>query len=1573
MPLLETVQERQVALTVLNTAILTAWIKSQTNVLDESEKVKILEEDNIHKIDGNYAALLRKLKEWDIHIADSGKYTTLGILTVELDKRAGELYKRFNRFLSDVAIQIGLSSKIDEDLIRPTKFLLHPYALIKDILLRIVLKILSNTGSINESSKKYITVLNKFIDALHKLPELTEKDNWYLLDRNTEPSQFSTFFLKNMKTWIPQITTMVKEVAEINVIRNTVQTNRQVILKAQQHTARYLYFHLKHALNEKPDPMDFNEQWLFTYLKNVELKIMGLNGSNSLQNIWALEAAQTDFSQNSIMITREHIDAVCTALQANKDKLNLKAEELDRIIKLYDALYDITFIEDMVGEIDELTTVTGCLVFLMKYVDAIALGECIQIYWKQCMAACTDKSTDSTNPTILDAVINMTDVPSLETLKNLPFGNLANDEVIGTMADNIAIRMGKIVRGFVTHKCDNVIHNHKAYLSSSVFRKEFLLDKTENSTVNSLFSCLGIERKDLTNFLVYLNQNTNESWLYVGMEAEKILTNNELSNRLQFLLESSGSIFDLNAYHAPFKALPVLAKELRTTLKKNNADLSVLARSNNDLLDLASNQNFPYLKIYEERIKSYKEGLKKSGDLLFQATINDKDFVLAYFQYRYMEENNDLVYIRNKQTTIKAIAEYRQLGIIFSSSENGSIKTEEDSCNSCKYPDTIIKIDYITNNVIETSIRPEEEVIPENRTILQKNIKKSRQNNLSVVTQDKTSLCHILFKDNPQKIDIFNIFLCDDSLLASMGCKEILNIQDNVKRNNDILHKEDNDIDGFIIAKARGYVFSGIRDFIQNKHINKIGKNFIESIARTQDNLIYNYLHDQIFIDYIDSGINNKLICISMANENIETSSFKNIFKIKNDSHGKNISCFLLTENNPETEENEFLAFRENYFYNYKEVDQGKFEYAGFEVHSVPDDGNSALNALDIASRDEFIYILKQGIKKPENLKLLAYDLFEESRNDLNNDERRINEYIVRLNNDGYPIGKYALHIYAREKEFSLYIYDKQISDGVQEIKMDKLTSFSFPKSKIQMDIVYDGRNHYDKLIHTNDCPRENARIYLKELEERIKLTTCCHPKEGQLLEDYKSYLNECQRKNVFVIENIVKLNQNSARSKFQSSFIKNRQIQYRKLLNKVNTEFSTELERCKDQVALADELRDMNNRTLLFCAVQKGNIDEVKCLLEKGASVVSRNVPDFSVGFMLTVINNFTYVLSDDKYKWSLSYYNTLTDDPVLIQVEEIAGLKEFLNDNYGKMSIDSICQKCYVLIKPYHEKIHFSTPLTLAAQNAGFSLDNPLYFTMLEYADKEAARLVPSQKLETTYPALYYFAMKFVARIRAHLKNYINTRKERWNDSYYEFCNFIYSGEIFPRGKELALVYQSVIDAGKTHNYGEMLDNLCVIQEHANWTLNSVLHNKLSEILEEAIKWKKKHARQYHEEYDRYRISLKENESHDLVMNKKSIETNEEMILIEKSKLDDERIMPNMKLVRDKQIILDVNEKIHLKSALTTESTFTSSSTFTLSKGAEPDRLFSKKYIDPGILHNNEAEEINESEFTIKSQSIT
>lgn len=302
-----------------------------------------------------------------------------------------------------------------------------------------------------------------------------------------------------------------------------------------------------------------------------------------------------------------------------------------------------------------------------------------------------------------------------------------------------------------------------------------------------------------------------------------------------------------------------------------------------------------------------------------------------------------------------------------------------------------------------------------------------------------------------------------------------------------------------------------------------------------------------------------------------------------------------------------------------------------------------------------------------------------------------------------------------------------------------------------------------------------------------------------------------------------------------------------KKLYNKITSDsaFKNHLDRINefsDQMIIVDDLRDNDNKTLLYRVIEgligtpsslysetAGSIvinTFMEYLLDNGASLVSQNGSmDFNVISENGNSVNCTYLLrKKDAQQRELRYYRHYDSQLPehnfqIINIDEIPGLRTYLNST---QEIDF--QKCGELIKPWHEQRNLRTPLFHAAETIGFSQDNRLCFYLMDRAQSE----IVSQP--TGHPILDDFSDEFIERIKLHLARYLGIIKQR---QWYNKLNPA-------RATELALIYQAVINGVKTCNYEEMLVRLWKINKQAVAKTYSDLYTDLEGLINEAIDWK-------------------------------------------------------------------------------------------------------------------------------------
>ena len=1612
MPITVTISKRHIARTEANQEILDLWDECEISILPEEERQKILDESNVKKLKGNLAYIKRWFDKHDIHITDAGQNILLKELALELDYRAYVLYTRFNYFLNDVAIQIGKNPTMDAGIANPKKPIDEPYALIKTILLRMVLRILHNKGGKNEICQNHEKVFNKFIENLANT-SINLNQGWASWFKGENGSKFSSSFLSRKDEWSCKISSMIGEVELINVVKNVVESNLEALIKLQLHTTRYLYFRLLNVLDIKIGLEErdyFNDDWIIKNLPDAEQEIMNLYPVKA-----SLSLSKDDNVSSGILVTKERQAFIIDKLEELKNlkKIQITDVEIKIILCLYKALYNLTFVINVVGSIDTLTTFTGCLPFLMKYIDAKELDRYITKFRDDCLNACTVKGLEKT---IIHTLTSKNNTKDFMTEK-LPFRLLDNKEILESMSESIMALFTDLTMRCKTHECDSIINENNQFLLPSNTNKLSTVDKhiryliKNDEPKNTLLACLDFEYNDLLKLFNYLQDEKNDAWKHVGQEAYLTLQNKKLPLGLRDLVKN---IFDITKYQEPFEKLQTLANELRVVFRVNNE--GILPKNNIDLIDFAVKKTFPYLDKYRERIKQCRNDIRQCNTSIVMAATKDKNFVLAYFQHKYLNKLSDLEYIPHMPTTIKAIAEFRQWKIIINNDES----------NSANDPIETIHVDYDSNTRIQKPSIPQiispEPVVSEIKNT--DKIMDVENEQISVVNNDNTELNSLIFEamhtfTHEQKKNLLNFFVTDDPLIAEHGWEAANNMVESAKKSIQSVRENGKDLEGYIISDARRKILSGMLTFLQLESQPETHSEFINKTKKHFEDSINNYIEKQLPSEY---------------------QKISSEFKLQSLIYSNDYSMLLLQEINNITDQKEFLAFTQDSHSYYMKNENG--EYISFHATKGPGDGNCSLTSLDINDRSEFVATIKEALKNPRIRKkarkllgleirndfdgkngiqgihdqkewLELYDIYnsycleadslkrkinargfncsgtvkdlivylnkpeiqsvltEEDVKSLNElaklieniqksenglvkycrDPLKIDIYLEKLSIDKCWIGKYALHVYAHQKNFCLYIYDKQNTKSFQEIKLDKNTSLAleYPSNNKRAYIVFINGNHFDKLQLRNElAPNQMANGYMDILRENIKknLSGICIPGNNQNREEYVKSL---ENKRDISMNEIMNLTSEEAenyaanlalieKSQKWAEILEARELIYKQMENQLGSHFP-KITKLKNQMILIDEVRH-NNKSLLYHFIENGiteeNEDMIDFILNRNASVVSQNgdSQDFIVETNKTK-NCCMYVLEkNDNNQWTLKYYETAVTQPLVINIDDIPGLKELLQDT--TILDSSIKQNCKKLLAPYHEKIRIKSPLSFAARNMGFYHENPLYFKLLSSAFKEA--LIESDKtLGSDYPIMYHFSAKFIPAILEHLDWYAaKIKKDRRESFWYRLCVDNFPRENQSRSRDLALIYESTIHALKTHEYKDMLLTLIAMKNNAASTSGSELYLNLDGILNVASNWLSSYLSQFNAEYESYHISENQNYFSEL-LNKS------EMINIQKANESGNMSTITKKTNKQTQR-LNENKSNLTSSILSKKSTYSSSgilifSPKSTSKNTNPD----------------------------------
>ncbi len=964
MPITKIIPARNVAMTSSNELILSLWARSE-GFVPEDQKENVLDPANINNLKGLSKKIIKWLAAKEIlDIGDRGQTVTIKELKLDLDSMAYDLFERITGFLVKTAKQMKLNSEIDKDLYERQEnaiALEHPYALVKEIIRRIVLKILSTKSNKDDVSNQQLKVLQDFIKELSNVEKLNfdKKFYDYFFDSQGKPSIFNKIFLQEASVWQNTIQRTVKEVELLNLTKNIIESNYAVIDSLQMHVLRFLYVRLQLALNQNTRTNDTTNDWLRESVRNAEEKIIALMDK---QQRLIHTASYNDDSTLSLQVTRERKELVCIALKKVK-KVN--EHNISLITNLYDALYNITFSKNLTGLIDRLTTLTGCLPFLWKYINADELERYILLYAKECLNACTREG-------LADTSINMITIsngePCLDKLKKLPFSKLGESEILDAMSTYIMALMAEITRSCDTNNCITIINEPHTLLTFTPSRIEpSLLTVRQKEMSMAMIPCnnpvpiqeaiiikssfldsLNISREHLRELYQHF-QNESESpdkslWRFVGRELYEVYKGKELSIDFQCYLKDSlngKSFFEEDVYQAAFVALYCLAYRLREELKKHGVHADVWQKSNYDLLLYVDKQNFPWLNKYKSTIEDCKQALDDADLMLADATQN-KSFVLAYFEYWYLYQQGDLIYKPCVPTTIKSLAEYYKLQVIV-------IKPlpdiENDDINSCKEPQKIIHIGFDNHSIAMTELKKSDSLI----VTIKNDVLINQDNN-----QDKKDLYKLLFDvqnnvaDFNSRKEIFDYFITDKSEIASRGIMNAKYLLDSA-RSSAQTYQSKMDINRYFLHSAKVFIFSGMLEFVIKYPCNLISKSYQEMVNSEINNLITRYMNDQIFKDYEAYSSERKIV---MGNTKFTLSLMQQSV----------------------TNETEFLAFRNNYYYLHVSDDK----YQCFEKISVAPDGNCALYALDIDTRDNFIDVLKKAVLVKENREVLALEICNE-------------------------------------------------------------------------------------------------------------------------------------------------------------------------------------------------------------------------------------------------------------------------------------------------------------------------------------------------------------------------------------------------------------------------------------------------------------------------------------------------------------------------------------------------------------------------------------------------------------------
>lgn len=1537
-------EKRLVAGTEINLEILEAWDRIENECqINDDEKEKILDEGNRVKLKGYAASIQRYAKTWDLHIKDAGHAIKIKPIRRSLDERAYQLYNQFSGYLASVAMKMELGSFIDDDMIDNKKILIEPYALVKVILLRMALKILSSNGPKNDSALHHLHVMEKFIQYLSVTRALTRLQRWNLLDNGESASPFSIHFISTVPDWIGNMKKMAKEIQSINLVKTVVESIQVELKKCQYDTMRFLYMRLKKAWGgEEVRSSDFVEIWIPSVLQATEEMILGQASSDNKSLVRS--TMQEDDSMQAIL-ARARGESVCA-------RLRIAEEEMQCIRALYRALYNISHIKRVVGYVDELTTLTGCVPFFYENIQVKQLDGYIADYIEDCHLACHIKGLEDT---IIGDVIVSTSGSSI--MHQRPsFSMLTEYEVQGSMSYQIRNVLRKMNTECQANGTRCIFKNESQLLQISDIQPVHVFPETRELTgqarevdlvkqlppMHTLLSCLNFNREHLEKLYVWISTPTNKNWLYVKNEAYMSLSGRRLPSALCDLLRSNNVGIDWETYNVSFRKLSMLANDMRISLRKSCEPAYITAQSDMDLVFDEQGYNPDSLKSFATRVDDYKISSQKSCEIFAEA-MNCHDFIMAYFQYHYICKQRDLVYIPGLPTTIKALAEYHSLNLVMYNPASKVSGIEVDTCNSSG-KGRVIKINVLTNTIVRDKPKKDKQC-----NLVNTGIPKSKKTAMhvtvsqpSVEKNDKTSTYKILFdliKDRgvgtDAKKEVINYLLLGDRALLSIDEDYVKRKVSDARSKLVLLKNENQDFEELILEKARKYIFSGMKKFSDDNN-DKNQKYFYELAVNKYNELVASYIYQEIFVDYYS-------VCKKIQPEICIGDRFFNLY-LQYSKRG----------------DSEFFAFSTDKNTYYTETARG--EYEGFTARFLNEDASDALLELGIPNHNDLTEVLKKSISDNSCRKLIARDVCHQFKLDSEKNEHvnsewkklykkyhRLNQasskirqvfddcgfyyqgsssdfakylndeimhllsssekkeaigfkacvdelreqeesmisycatesfvesYISHLSKDVFP-GRYALHVYAKIRDLSLFVYDKANSNGVQRITLDGDASISLVGSeRYKKHIMFDNSRFYIIVPHQDDfSPKNVATIYLNNLNHTLLDSTSVCVDKNKPIDEYADILDKhllfLDKKNIDIDKQreIKECNTDIEKEENWLSLV----VQRKKILDAMKdkneiTLYYNRLKEVSDQAVLIDEPRDEDNQTLLACAVKMKDEELVQYLLDRDADQAVSYVPNFSVMFrypqsmVVPFIPCYTYLIELNQCnEWVVNYYGEEGSNPAVILFENIDGLYDLLKsaENQDLVNHHQTLKECYRLITPYHEKVQLQSAMIVAAQTIAFDDSNLIFFKLLSGINTKLidSHEANAMKLKGKYPKLHKFFTSFYREIVEHLGEYIDDRIDKRDRYIVHLGNTIYTliyGQNYARAKELSLVLHEMVAAMQTSHYALLLDNLSVIIKHADKPDKSFLHLGLKKIIDKAMEWKMLNSKSLEEEYQKFK----------------------------------------------------------------------------------------------------------------------
>ena len=456
--------------------------------------------------------------------------------------------------------------------------------------------------------------------------------------------------------------------------------------------------------------------------------------------------------------------------------------------------------------------------------------------------------------------------------------------------------------------------------------------------------------------------------------------------------------------------------------------------------------------------------------------------------------------------------------------------------------------------------------------------------------------------------------------------------------------------------------------------------------------------------------------------------------------------------------------------------------------------------------------------------------------------------------NKTFWIGRASARLYAQMKEYTLYVFDKQLNNELPVLLLDKQSSHEAQSKNNIIRIVSENGLHFNKLVvieEEKETPGQLWLEYIKSLGASIKKRLPAFQEDMSVdiyLQDVEKNAKEVK------IVGIPSVKDQKMRSDLSALIgqkpellaIKIRRDDLKHSFDAKTIQFLqdtfTEVE---DMTLSIDEPLNSELHTLLYLAVRHENLELVRYLLSLDASVVAKTQPVCNVLIKPSIDINKTdsYVISqDEKSQWVVEYQDD-ADKKIKIDMVMIPGLPSLLN---CENEIEANDKRIKQAIAAYHAREHYLTPLMLAAKKIGFANPKaPLFFSLLISGLNEARQKENLDKYNT-FKALSSEVL--TPKFTEHFKNYIDIQNKRTNDKSLSRKALVFildlfgTNRTFDRGIELSTLIEELIRGELEHKYKELLEHGKKLSEHANtqsllnWNRNSELFCGLMKIIKMA-----------------------------------------------------------------------------------------------------------------------------------------